>query len=194
MQPALSVKEVAQFAGVPERAVNKAVEEKIIAPRRRAGMGRARLALPIHAVPYAALVGKLALRLSLGGKRELARALKSRPVRTMTLEPIEIAPAVTVDVSNLVEPDLAERAANYARCRDRIIEEDAEILGGTPVIRGTRISVYSLLGRVDHGDSIDDIIEDYRDLDAETVQTALTYARTHPLLGRPGGRPWERAA
>ena len=75
----------------------------------------------------------------------------------------------------------------------RIVLDEA-IKGGTRVIRGTRITVYSMLGRVEHGETVDDILGDNPDLSREAVEAAITYARTHPLMGRPGGRPWANAA
>jgi uncharacterized protein (DUF433 family) len=39
------------------------------------------------------------------------------------------------------------------------IVEDEGTEGGTPRIRGARVTVYSVLGRVDHGDTIDEIAE-----------------------------------
>ncbi|PZU59280.1 MAG: hypothetical protein DI547_06605 [Sphingobium sp.] len=79
------------------------------------------------------------------------------------------------------------------RMRNIHIEQSPDILGGTPVIKGTRVSVYAIRGRLDGGESIDAMIEDYPDLDREAIETALLYARTHPLVGRPGGRPWKKA-
>jgi len=67
---------------------------------------------------------------------------------------------------------------------------DEEVMGGTPVIRGTRITVYSVLGRIEHGDTVDDIVEDNPDIPREAVEAAVAYARAHPLTPRPGGRPW----
>ena len=69
---------------------------------------------------------------------------------------------------------------------------DEEIKGGTPVIRGTRMTVYAVLGRVDHGETIDDILADNPDLTREALEAAIIYARSHPLVGRPGGRPWAK--
>ena len=69
---------------------------------------------------------------------------------------------------------------------------DEEIKGGTPVIRGTRMTVYAVLGRIDHGETIDDILADNPDLTREALEAAINYARAHPLVGRPGGRPWAK--
>ena len=86
------------------------------------------------------------------------------------------------------------RAAAYGAARDRLIVEDPDILGGAPVIRGTRIGVHSILGRLTHGDTVADILADYPELTAEAVEAAAIFARSHPLVGRPGGRPWSAAA
>lgn len=112
----------------------------------------------------------------------------------MTADPLEIAPAVMVDVPALVGPDLAARAARYGRAREDHIWVDPDIMGGMPVLRGTRITVYLVLDRLDGGDSIDDILEDNPHLTREAVETAALYARTHPIVRRPGGRPWAKAA
>jgi uncharacterized protein (DUF433 family) len=55
------------------------------------------------------------------------------------------------------------------------------------------MSVYSVLGRVNHGGSIDDILADNPDLSRAAIEAAVTYARTHPMVGRPGERPWADA-
>jgi hypothetical protein len=99
-----SAREVAELANVPVRAVDKAIEEKVLAGIRHV-RGRRRM-LPLHAVPYAAIVARLPLTLSLATKRDLARALSKRPAARMTAEPVKIAPAVTVDVKTLVGRDL----------------------------------------------------------------------------------------
>lgn len=188
-----SSREVAALADVPVRAVDKAIEEKVLAGIRSSARGRRRM-LPLHAVPYAAIVARLSVTLTLAAKRDLASALSARTPESMTAEPLEIAPAVTVDLPALVGPDIAERAARYGRARDAHIVTDPDIMGGTPVLRGTRITVHSVLGRLDGGDSIADIAEDYPELTREAIETAALYARTHPLVGRPGGRPWAKAA
>lgn len=193
MPAEFSAREVAELANVPVRAVDKAIEEKVLVGIRTGTRGRRRM-LPLHAVPYAAIVARLPLILSLANKRELARTLGKRSVARMTTEPLEIAPAVTVDVATLVGPDLAERAARYGKAREDHIEIDLDIMGGTPVLRGTRMTVHSVLGRLDSGDCIDDILDDNPHLTREAVETAALYARTHPLVGRPGGRPWAKAA
>jgi uncharacterized protein (DUF433 family) len=73
----------------------------------------------------------------------------------------------------------------------RWIEHNPQVMGGTAVIRGTRIPVYSVAGRIGHGDSIDSILEDNPDLCREAIEVALDFARANPFIGRLGGRPWQ---
>ena len=105
--------------------------------------------------------------------------------------PVEFAPGTSIDVGRLAG-EAVERAERYARARDAHIVSDPEIKGGTPVIRGTRMTVHSVLGRVEGGETLDDAAEDNPDLAREALEAAVVYARTHPLRGRPGGRPWRR--
>jgi uncharacterized protein (DUF433 family) len=51
--------------------------------------------------------------------------------------------------------------------------------------------VYSVAGRIGHGDSIDSILEDNPDLCREAIEVALDFARANPFIGRLGGRPWQ---
>ena len=188
-----SAREVAELANVSVRSVDKAVEEKVLTIMAGSRAGRRR-ELPLYAIPYTAIIARLPLTLSLVTKKQIVKDLGSRSAARMTTDPLQIAPAVTVDVAALVGKDLAARAERYGRAREDLIEINPDIMGGTPVIRGTRMTVYSVLGRLAGGDSIEDLLEDYAHLTTEAIETAALYARTHPILGRPSGRPWAQGA
>lgn len=51
-----------------------------------------------------------------------------------------------------------------------------EILGGKPIIDGTRLSVEHVLGLLASGMSHSEIIEAYPELNEESIQLVLTYA------------------
>jgi len=70
----------------------------------------------------------------------------------------------------------AHEAGSYG-LSDQWIETNPDIKGGEPVIRGTRLSVRAVAQRIDHGDTIEILTEDYPDIPAEAFQTAYTYAR-----------------
>ena len=57
------------------------------------------------------------------------------------------------------------------------IISNSKILGGKPVIAGTRISVELILDRVAAGMSVTDILKDYPHLTAKQIQAAISYAR-----------------
>jgi uncharacterized protein (DUF433 family) len=192
----LTPREVAELSGAPKHVIEKAIEEGVLRVRIGGARGmtrHARRMLPIHAVAYAAVIRRLDVKLTAAHKKRLAGKLaKLRPAEIRTSR-VEVAPAVEINVGRLVG-DAMDRAERYRATRDASIVIDEAIMGGTPVIRGTRMTVYSVLGRVERGDSIDDILGDNPDLSREAIETAITYARTHPLMGRPGGRPWADAA
>src|SRR5208337_4373975 len=188
----LTPREVAELSGAPKRVIEKAIEERVLRVRLRT-VRPARRMLPVHAVAYAALMAKLDLKLTVTLKKRLASKLAHLRLADIPKARVELAPGVEIDVGRLVG-DAMDRAERYCAARDAWIVIDEEIKGGTPVIRGTRMTVYSVLGRVEHGETIDDILGDNPDLSREAIEAAVTYARTHPLIGRPGGRPWINAA
>ena len=51
-----------------------------------------------------------------------------------------------------------------------------EILGGKPVVEGTRLSVDHILGLLSHGMSHADIVEAYPELTVEDVNEVIRYA------------------
>ena len=74
-----------------------------------------------------------------------------------------------------------------------LILSDPEIMGGTPCIRGTRITVYAIAGRVNGGDPISEILDDYPYVTREQVAAALDYAARVPFEEHPDGRPWRKS-
>jgi len=56
------------------------------------------------------------------------------------------------------------------------ITANPEILGGKPIIRGTRISVEFILELMASGLSEDEILDDYPHLEREDIQAALKFA------------------
>jgi uncharacterized protein (DUF433 family) len=77
----------------------------------------------------------------------------------------------------------------------KAVVEDAEILGGTPVIRGTRVPVYDVAASLDKGISKERILLAYPSLDERAIDLAKIYADAKPLRGRPRepAKPTKRA-
>ena len=56
------------------------------------------------------------------------------------------------------------------------ITADPTIFGGKPIVRGMRISVELILSLLAQGESIDAILDDYPDLEADDIRACLAYA------------------
>jgi uncharacterized protein (DUF433 family) len=56
------------------------------------------------------------------------------------------------------------------------ITANPEIFGGKPIIRGMRISVELILSLLAQGETRDDILQDYPDLDVDDIRACLAYA------------------
>ncbi len=51
-----------------------------------------------------------------------------------------------------------------------------EVMGGRACIRGMRIPVSVIVGQLAHGARIDEILDEYPDLEEEDIRQALEYA------------------
>jgi uncharacterized protein (DUF433 family) len=56
------------------------------------------------------------------------------------------------------------------------ITVNPDICNGKPVIRGTRVTVQTVLEFLAAGDSVEDVLEEYPSLKREDVQACLDYA------------------
>jgi uncharacterized protein (DUF433 family) len=52
----------------------------------------------------------------------------------------------------------------------------ADVCGGKPVVRGTRIAVQTVLEFLAAGDSVEEVLEEYPSLTRKDVQACLDYA------------------
>lgn len=58
----------------------------------------------------------------------------------------------------------------------RSITQDPDILGGKPIIKGTRMSVESIMELISSGLSIQEIVKEYPFLSEQQVKDAVSYA------------------
>jgi uncharacterized protein (DUF433 family) len=66
---------------------------------------------------------------------------------------------------------------DYMRAADNVVHVDPEILGGTPVFRGTRVPVKNLLDYLAAGDPLDRFLDDFPTVKREQAVAALELAR-----------------
>ena len=68
---------------------------------------------------------------------------------------------------------IAEESAT--RYTEHIVR-DPEICGGEPVLKGTRVTLRTVLASLAEGDSIEDILKDFPSLKPEDVRAVIAFA------------------
>ena len=74
---------------------------------------------------------------------------------------------------------------------NKLITQDPDILGGKPIIKGTRMSVESILELLASGVEINEILKDYPILKKEHILAAVEYASR--LVGKTESYIFETA-
>jgi uncharacterized protein (DUF433 family) len=149
-----------RLADTSTSIVEKAVEQKVLALLRSAHPKR-RL-LPLHAVALAVAAKSLGRRLTVNDKKLVARELARLSPAALKTAKIEVAPSVVLNIGSLTR-DAVERAERYTTARDSWIETAESVRGGRPVIKGTRLTVSAIYGRMSSGDTVQHLAADYPD-------------------------------
>jgi uncharacterized protein (DUF433 family) len=79
-------------------------------------------------------------------------------------------------------PDLYPRA--WYNHMVEIIIKNRDILGGTPVFRGTRVPIQTLFDYLEGGETLEDFLEGFPTVSRDSAVAALEEAK-HLLLARP---------
>jgi uncharacterized protein (DUF433 family) len=90
--------------------------------------------------------------------------------------------------------DVARRAFDYVRLREKYVEVDPAKMGGAPVVRGTRVPVRTLAQLVEGNENRRTLREDYPHIPEEAYDVAVLWARGNPRRGRPVRRSAGRTA
>ena len=67
-----------------------------------------------------------------------------------------------------------------------------EIMGGTPIFKGTRIPVELVAEMIAQGATVEEILAGYPALNRTNIELAPVYVAAFPRGGRPAQRPWEK--
>jgi uncharacterized protein (DUF433 family) len=59
-----------------------------------------------------------------------------------------------------------------------VVVRDPDVLGGTPVFRGTRVPFQALLDYLEGGQTLDEFLDDFPTVSRETAVHALEHAKT----------------
>jgi uncharacterized protein (DUF433 family) len=90
---------------------------------------------------------------------------------------------LTIDLRPFFKRSI-ERLERLDSARELVTTSD-DIMGGTPVIGGTRIPVHDVAAAMASGVSVEVLLEDYPSLTPEKLELAALYADANPLRGRP---------
>jgi uncharacterized protein (DUF433 family) len=176
----MTANEAASVTGVPLRQVHRIIDAGLLdgAVKRRRN---ARL-LARNALVGLKLAHETADVLTLESRRSVVAASIRRPQQSMIhADPVVVdtRPAALAVRSGLVQLTKARR----------IVSSAPDVLGGTPVVKGTRIPVHDIAEILANGDTPTAIIRAYPQLDKERVRLAAVYASAYPRRGRPLTRP-----
>ena len=172
----MTANEAASITGVPLRQVHRIIDAGFLggAVKRR---HNARLLAP------KALVG---LKLA----HETAAVLTLRSRRAVVATSIRL-PRQAMIRTDLVVVDARPAArsvrsgiSQLSKARG-IVSSTPDVLGGTPVFKGTRIPVHDVAEMLANGYSPSSIIKAFPRLDAEKIRLSAIYALAYPPRGRP---------
>jgi uncharacterized protein (DUF433 family) len=176
--------EAAVLTRLSLKAVNNAIDKNMVPAVVRSGTTDSGRFLDQRALLALALEYRLANRFFPELRRRLFDALAASP-RKAVLSVDE--GLVKVD---LQEPrrDLAASLRALRRARSLVVT-DAEILGGDPVFRGTRVPVHVIAAMLEQATEAE-ILKAYPRITVEMVRLAPAYAQAYPIRGRPRSQPW----
>lgn len=183
--------EAAVVSGAPLAVIQKAITTGRV-PAHVAGKGNRRQ-LDETGVLAFALAEALPreLHISAGDAYSLLRGSGCESAQALSGEML-VGELVRIDTGRALG-DVLRRLRLYRRARELVVRDPA-VMGGTPVIAGTRITAQSIQGRLAAGDSVESVLEDYPYLDCEAVEAVALWAAANPMRGRPRGRLWRHAS
>lgn len=90
---------------------------------------------------------------------------------------------LTIDLLPFFERSV-ERLERLEAAREAVMISD-DVMGGTPVISGTRVPVHDVAAAMAAGVPVSEILEDYPSVTEDKLELAALYAEANPLRGRP---------
>ncbi len=176
--------EAAVLTRLPLKAVHNAIDKKMVSTAPVA-VGDSNRMFDAGALLALMLEQRLASRLFPDLRRRLFGALNTASRHALALDDELLA--INID---LCEPrrELAAqlRALRHAKS---LVVSDAEILGGEPVFRGTRVPVHVIAKLLEEGETERTVLAAYPRLTVEMIRLAPMYAQAYPLRGRPRRQP-----
>ena len=171
--------EAAAITGLPPKAVHNAIDKRIVEPAGRRGTQLGVRLMSIEDLVRLTVWRGTGEMLSSAERNKLFAAMGSSPR------------ARTLGASALLIVDIAEARRQVGRgirtleAAESIVASNKDILGGEPVIKGTRIPVHAIAAMRAAGASAEDLIAGYPELSRRSLDLAEAWSRAHPRRGRP---------
>jgi uncharacterized protein (DUF433 family) len=187
----LTPTEAAVVSSVDVRDVNRVIDEKIL-PGNLVNVGHGRLRrLDSRACIFISFYFQSADRLTADERIRMILAATKRlervPTRRLEKEWIVRDDFLSVDLAPFLR-NVCQRMTTLSAAR-ALVNEDSEILGGTPVISGTRIPVYDVAASLAAGMPKKRVLAAYPGLNEKDLELAALYAEANPQRGRPRQSP-----
>ena len=178
--------EAAFLTRVPLKAVNNAIDKKtIVTHARRTQKDRSVRLVSEPALVYLSLERALVSDTTPSFRRKLFKAITTAFAKGASSVAVG---ALTLDLG----PSWLEVMHRIKELRraEQLAGTNAEVLGGAPFFRGTRISIHMIAELLSQGETVKSLRKGYPRLTDEMIRLAPIYAGAHPLRGRPRRRPW----
>lgn len=186
--------EAAVVADVPIRDVHRALDERIL-PEGFYSLGEGRR---VHAAacPLISFYNGAARNLTAEERVRIVATVGRRIQAARTEAGTAAGPGILPSaertvVDGFLTVDLSAFFAGAEARRERLeaaraaVVEDPAILGGTPVLLGTRVPVHDVAASIERRLPLERVLDAYPGLTSEAVELARLYAKAHPPRGRP---------
>jgi uncharacterized protein (DUF433 family) len=179
--------EAAVVSGLPVRVVQKAIDEGPLARGRKSRHRELTEADLLYLVTIKGFDPRL-VKLTGKAKNELWRSILATSQRGKVRSRRVSFAGLVIDFL-AIGAQVRSSLSKLERAR-RMVVRDSEILGGEPVVRGTRIPVYLVGDMLEQGAGEEEILSGYPTLKRENLELARIYVSAYPRRGRPPKHPW----
>ena len=183
---AYTAAEASVVVRLPLKAVHKVLDSRLLRPQRARQGNHIQRLLSAADLVYLRLEAEGVRLLPVATRREVAREIESAPNADFIT--VSGSSALVIQVKSARKD--VERELKRLRKAQRMAVSDPEIMGGTPVYRGTRVPIDMVATMLAQGASTQEILEGYPSLNQEQVELAPLYVAAFRRRGRPARRPW----
>lgn len=181
----LTAAQASAVTGLSLKAINKAIDLQTVPSTAKAKNGVRRRYVSEPALVCLKLEAKGLGELPLSFRKRIFDLVLTHP-EVATVRPVE---AVQIDVEQ-ARLEVQESIGELKQA-EKMVTTNTEVMGGVPVVAGTRIPVSVVSDMLSQGATPEEIVEGYPSLTTSQVRLAQVYTSAHPRRGRPAAaQPW----